>query len=93
MKSYYYLLTLVAYIISFLIFFNIGLKLDIEKFISGKKFRRIGLFLFSYLFGIIGYLIIGDLNLAKEYQTLIDSFVASLSTAILVWALPVKLNK
>ena len=94
MKSYYYFLALATYVVSFLICFNICLKLDIEKFISGKTSRRVCLVLIAFLFSIIGSLIIDGLNITKEYQSLIDSFfVAGPATAIFVWALPVKLNK
>lgn len=94
MKSYYYFVALAAYIVSFLICFNVGLKLDVEKFISGKISRRVGLVLISYLFSSVGLLIIDSLNITKEYQFLIESlFVGGPATAIFVWALPVKLNK
>jgi Na+-transporting methylmalonyl-CoA/oxaloacetate decarboxylase beta subunit len=94
MKSYYYLGAIAAYIISFLICFNVGSKLDIEKFISDKTIRRVGLVLIAFLFSIFGSLIIDGLNITKEYQILIDSFfVAGPATSIFVWALPVKLNR
>ena len=94
MKSYYYFVGLATYIVSFLICFNVGLKLDVEKFISGKTSRRVGFVLIAFLFSIVGSLIIDDLNIAKEYQSLIYNFVVvGPATAISVWALPVKLNK
>ncbi|MFW2488591.1 hypothetical protein [Clostridium chromiireducens] len=94
MKGYYYFVATATFIISFLICFNVGLKLDIEKFISGKMIRRIGLVLISFLFNIVGSLIIENLNITKEYRFLIESFfVIGPATAIFVWALPVKLNR
>lgn len=36
MKGYYYFVATATFIISFLICFNVGLKLDIEKFIASK---------------------------------------------------------
>lgn len=94
MKSYYYFVALAIYIVSFSIFFNVGLKLDIEKFIGGKTSRRVGLVLIAFLFSTVGSLIIDGLNIAKEYAFLIDSFVvAGPSTSLFVWALPVKLNR
>jgi hypothetical protein len=93
MKSYCYFLGIATYIVSFLICFNIGLKLDIEKFISGKTRRRVGLVLISFLFNIIGSLIINSLNVTKEYRFLIDSsFIFGPATSLFIWALPVKLN-
>ncbi len=94
MKSYYYFLALVTYVISFLICFNICLKVDIEKFICGKISRRVCLVIIALLFSIIGSLAIDSLNIAREYRSLIDCFfVAGPATALFVWAIPVKLNR
>jgi len=94
MKSYYYFVALATYIVSFLICFNVGLKLDIEKFISGKTIRRVSLVLIAFLVSIVGSLIIDGLNITKECRLLIDSFVvAGPATSLFVWALPVKLNR
>ena len=68
-------------------------KLDIEKFISGKTSRRVGLVLIAFLFNIIGSLIINRLNVTTEYRFLSDSsFIFGPATSLFIWALPVKLN-
>jgi fucose permease len=94
MKSYYYLLGIGAYLISFLIWFNICLKLDVEKFINSKMSKRIGMILASFILSIVGILIIDSLNIAKEYQLIVKGFfVYGPTTSLLVWALPVKSNR
>lgn len=94
MKSYYYFLALATYVISFLICFNICLKVNIEKFIRGKISRRVSLVIIAFLFSIVGPLMIDGLNIAKEYRFLIDGFlVFGPATALFVWALPAKLNR
>ncbi|ALB45580.1 hypothetical protein [Clostridium beijerinckii] len=94
MKSYYYFLALATYVVSFLICFNICLKVDIEKFIRGKIIRRVGLVIIAFLFSIVGSLIIDCLNIAKGYRSSIDGFfIFGPATALFVWALPAKLNR
>ncbi|WP_160687115.1 hypothetical protein [Clostridium sp. C2-6-12] len=94
MKGYFYLLAIGAYIISFLICFNICLKLDVEKFINSKISRRIGMILASFIISIAGVLIIDSLNIAREYQLMVKGFfVYGPTTSLLVWALPVKSNR
>ncbi|OCA97722.1 hypothetical protein [Clostridium beijerinckii] len=94
MKSYYYFLALATYVVSFLICFNICLKVDIEKFIRGKIIRRVGLVIIAFLFSIVSSLMIDCLNIAKEYRSSIDGFfVFGPATALFVWALPAKLNR
>lgn len=93
-KSHFILFALGTNIISFLICFNIGLKLDVEKiFIKNKIKRRIGMILASFILSIGGALIIESFNIAKEYQFIIKSFfVYGPTTSLFIWALPVKLN-
>lgn len=92
--KHYYLVSLAAYIVSFLIFFNLCNKLGLEKLISPKTSRRIILFVIAFLFGFLGSLITNSLNITKEYRLLIDSlFVCGPATALTVCALPAKLNR
>ncbi|GEP66186.1 hypothetical protein [Clostridium beijerinckii] len=94
MKSYYYFLALATYVVSFLICFNICLKVDIEKFICDKISRRVCLVIIAFLFSSVGSLVINGLNIAREYRSLIDCFfIAGPATALFVWAIPVKINR
>jgi hypothetical protein len=80
--------------VSFLICFNICLKLDVEKLINSKISRRIWLILASFIIGIVGSLIIDGLNISREYQLIVKGlFIYGPSTSLLVWALPVKSNR
>ena len=92
--KYFYLVSLAAYIISYLIFFNLCNKLGLEKLISPKTSRRIILFVITFLFSFVGFLITDSLNITKEYRSLIDSFfIYGPAMALFVFVLPVKLNR
>lgn len=88
----YYVLGIATYVAVYMIFYFIYTKLDLEKFLIGKTSRRIALFMIAIIFGIGGYSITDNLNIAKEYQLLVNSLFVGPLSALIVFILPVKSN-
>ncbi|WP_459478267.1 hypothetical protein [Clostridium saccharoperbutylacetonicum] len=88
----YYVVGLAAYVASYTIFYFIYTKLNLEELLIGRSSRRIALFMIAIIFGIVGYSITDNLNIAKEYQLLINSLFVGPSSALIVYVLPVKSN-
>ncbi|MFT8352869.1 hypothetical protein [Clostridium saccharoperbutylacetonicum] len=88
----YYVVGLAAYVASYMIFYFIYTKLNLEELLIGRTSRRIALFMIAIIFGIRGYSITDNLNIAKEYQLLVNSLFVGPSSALIVYVLPVKSN-
>ena len=85
----YYLVIFAIYIVSYKISYFLYTKLGVEKLISGKTSRRIGLYVMAVLFGIVGSLITNSINTTRDYQFLINSLFLGPSSALIVFVLPV----
>lgn len=88
-----FLMGLVAYIISYGIFYFLYRKLGAKKLINHKISKRVGLFLIAFIFYMAGISVTDSFDITKEYHFLFIGLFIGPTIALLPFIVPINNNK
>ena len=86
-------ITLPAFVVSYLIFYFLYKKLDIEKLINHRIGRIVSSLLIGLLLYIIGLSVTDSLNTTKIYHSLFMGLFMGPSVGVIPFIMPVNNNK
>lgn len=88
-----FLIGLVAYIISYVIFSFLYKKLGAKKLINQKINKRVILFLIAFIFYMVGISITDSFNTTKEYHFVFMGLFIGPTIALIPFIVPINNNK
>ncbi len=88
-----FLMGLLAYIISYGIFYFLYRELGAKKLIKHKISKRVSLLLIVFLFYMAGISIADSFNIAKEYHFLFIGLFIGPTIALIPFIIPINNNK